>query len=56
MESVDIEQQHTETFMVNPSAELRTAQLAEQRLVLRHRDYMAAKGIVVERKKYLPRW
>jgi hypothetical protein len=54
VEDVDIEQQHTETFMVSPSGEPRPAERAEQRLVLRYRDYMSAKGIVVRRKKYLP--
>jgi hypothetical protein len=51
---VAIEQQHTETFVVNPSGEQRTAERAEQRLVLDYHDYMAAKGITVSRKKYLP--
>jgi hypothetical protein len=54
MEDVDIEQQHTETFMVSPSGEPRPAERAEQKLVLRYRDYMAAKGIMVRRKRYLP--
>lgn len=54
VEDVDIEQQHTETFMVTPSGEPRPAERAEQKLVLRYRDYMAAKGILVRRKKYLP--
>jgi len=54
MEDVDIEQQHTETFMVSPSGEPRPAERAEQKLVFRYRDYMAAKGIVVRRKRYLP--
>jgi hypothetical protein len=54
MEDVDIEQQHTETFMISPSGEPRPAERAEQKLVLRYRDYMAGKGIIVRRKKYLP--
>ena len=54
MEDVDIEQQHTETFMVSPSAEPRPAVRAEQKLVRQYRDYMAAKGIVVRRKRYRP--
>jgi hypothetical protein len=54
MEDVDIEQQHTETFMTSPSSEPRTAERAEQKLVLRYRDHMAAKGIMVRRKRYLP--
>jgi hypothetical protein len=54
MEDVDIEQQHTETFMVSPSGEPRPAERAEQKLVLRYRDYMTTKGIVVRRKRYLP--
>jgi hypothetical protein len=45
---------HTETFLVNPSGAPRAAERAEQKLVLRYRDYMAAKGIVVRRKRYLP--
>jgi hypothetical protein len=54
VEDVSIEQQHTERFMVSPSGEPRQAQRAEQRLVLRYRDYMAAKGVTIGRKKYLP--
>jgi hypothetical protein len=54
MEDVDIEQQHTETFMVSPSGEPRSAVRAEQKLVHRYRDYMAAKGIAVGRKRYWP--
>lgn len=54
VEDVDIEQQHTETFMTNPAAGSRPAERAEQKLVLRYRDYMAAKGITVRRKRYLP--
>src|SRR5437016_1766079 len=42
-EDVDIEQQHTETYMYIPSGQPRAAERAEQRLVLRYRDYMAAK-------------
>jgi hypothetical protein len=53
-EDVDIEQQHTETFMTNPSAGSRPAERAEQRLVLSYRDYMASKGVRVRRKRYLP--
>ncbi len=54
MEDVDIEQQHTETYMVCPSGEPRAAERAEQGLVRRYRDYMAVQGIEVRRKKYLP--
>lgn len=54
VEDVEIEQQHTENFMVTPSGEPRPAERAEQKLVLRYRDYMAAKGIRVSRKRYLP--
>jgi hypothetical protein len=54
MEDVDIEQQHTEMFMVSPSGVPRVTERAEQKLVLRYRDYMAAKGTVVRRKRYLP--
>ena len=54
VEDVEIEQQHTETYMVTPSGEPRSAERAEQKLVLQYRDYMAAKGITVRRKKYLP--
>jgi hypothetical protein len=54
MEDVDIEQQHTETFMIRSSGEPRSAERAEQKLVLRYRDYMAAKDVVVRRKRYLP--
>jgi hypothetical protein len=54
IEDVDIEQQHTETFMVSPSGEPRPAERAEHKLVLRYRDYMAAKDIAVRRKRYQP--
>jgi hypothetical protein len=54
VEDVDIEQQHTERFMVSPSGEPREAERAEQRLVLRYQDYMAAKGVTVSRKRYRP--
>lgn len=53
-EDVEIEQQHTETYMTTPSGEPRPAQRAEQRLVLRYRGYMVAKGVRVCRGKYLP--
>ncbi len=51
---VDIEQRHTETFTVNPSGATRQAFRAEQKLVLEYRDYLAAKGILARRKKYVP--
>ena len=54
VEDVDIEQQHTETFMVTLSGEPRPAERAEQKLVRRYRDYMATKGITVRRKKIVP--
>lgn len=54
VEDVDIEQQHTETFMVTPSGEPRPAERAEQKLVLRYRDHMTAKGLLVRRKRYRP--
>ena len=53
-EDVEVEHQHTETFIVNPSGQQRAAERAEQRLVLSYRDHMAGKGIRVSRKKYLP--
>jgi hypothetical protein len=53
-EDVEIEQQHTETYMVRPSGEPRAAERAEQGLVRRYRDYMAVRGVEVRRKKYLP--
>lgn len=51
---VDIEQQHTETFTMNPSAAARQAERAEQKLVLQYHDHLAAKGVVARRKKYVP--
>jgi hypothetical protein len=39
---------------LQPSVLPRPAERAEQKLVLRYRDYMAGKGIIVRRKKYLP--
>jgi len=54
VEDVEIEQQHTKWFMVTPSGEPRAAQRAEQKLVLSYRDYIAAQGVAVGRKKYLP--
>jgi hypothetical protein len=53
-EDVDIEQQHTETFVVTPSGAPRPAERAEQKLVLRYRDHLASKGTVVRRKRYRP--
>lgn len=52
IEDVDIEWQHTEVFIVSHSGEPRTAERAEQKLVLRYREYMEAKGITVRRKRY----
>jgi hypothetical protein len=52
IEDVDIEWQHTEVFLVSSSGEPRTAERAEQKLVLRYREYMEAKGITVRRKRY----
>lgn len=54
VEDVNIEQQHAEWFMVSPSGEPREAERAEQKLVLRYQDYMAAKGVTVSRKRYRP--
>ena len=54
MQDVPIEEQHTETFVVNPDATSRQAFREEQKLVLRYRDYMKAKGIDVRRKRYVP--
>ena len=54
IEDVEIEQQHTESYILNPSAEPRSAERAEQKLVIRYRDYMKAKGIEVRRKRYVP--
>jgi hypothetical protein len=51
---VAIEQQHTETFPVTPSGQPRSAERAEQRLVLRYGQYMEGKGVCVRRKRYLP--
>ncbi len=45
VEDADIEQQHTEWFMTTPSGMPRAAERAEQKLVHRCRDYMAAKGV-----------
>lgn len=54
VEDVDIEQQHTEAYMVTPTGQPREADRAEQRLVLSYRDYMATKGILARRKRYRP--
>jgi hypothetical protein len=53
-EDVDIEQQHTETYLVTPSGQPRAAERAEQLLVRRYHDYMTNKGVPVRRKRYLP--
>jgi hypothetical protein len=53
-EDVEIERQHTEGYIVNPTGQPRAAERAEQRLVLRYRDYMARKGVHVGRKLYRP--
>jgi hypothetical protein len=55
IEDVDIEWQHTEVYIVSHSNESRTAERAEQKLVLQYRKYMATKGIAVCRKRYFPR-
>ena len=55
MRDVGMEQQHSETFMVNPSGKPRSAERAEHKLVLRYQEYMAAKGIAVVRKEYQPK-
>jgi hypothetical protein len=54
IEDTEIEQQHTESYVVNPSGEPRSAERAEQKLVIRYRDHMKAKGIEVRRKRYVP--
>ena len=54
MEDVDIEQQHTETFIVNPSGEPRAAERAEQKLVCATATTWQSKASCVRRKKYLP--
>ncbi len=53
-EDVDIEQQHTERFLITPNGDPRPAERAKQKLVLRYRDHMANRGIVVRRKRYRP--
>jgi len=53
-EDVDIEQQHTEKYTVTPSGQPRAAERAEQRLVMRYRDYMASKSVSVRRRRYRP--
>ena len=55
VDDVPIENHNTEWYTVNPGSEPRKAQRAEQALVVRYRDYMAAKGIAVTRKRYIPR-
>ena len=54
MHDVPIEEQHTEAFVLNPDTTPRQAFRAEQKLVLRYREYMKSKGVVVCRKKYVP--
>lgn len=54
IEDVDIEWQHTETYIVSCSHEPRTAERAEPRLVLQYREHMNAQGIDVRRKRYFP--
>jgi hypothetical protein len=54
IEDVEIEEQHTEDFLISPSGQQRAAKRAEHRLVSRYRDYMAAKGLAVGRKNYVP--
>ena len=53
-DEVDIEQQYTEAFSVTCSGISRAAKRAEQKLVLRYHDYMAAKGTAVRRRRYWP--
>jgi len=54
VDDVPIENHNTEWYTVNPGLEPRQAQRAEQRLVVRYRDHMAAKSIAVTRKRYFP--
>ena len=54
MQDVSIENQHTENFLVTPSGKQRTAQRAEQALVLRYCQHLAGLGIATSRKKYVP--
>jgi len=55
MDDVPIENQNTESYMVNPSPKSRVVQRAEQALVKQYRDHMATKGVAVTRKRYLPK-
>jgi hypothetical protein len=52
VEDVAIEARHTERFMSNPSGEPREAERAEAALVHRYQAHLAAKGIIVSRKRY----
>lgn len=54
MQDVDIENHHTESFLVTPSGASRVAQRAEQALVLRYCEHLAHLGIKTNRKKYVP--
>ncbi len=54
VETTEIEQQHTESYEVSPSGASRSAERAEQKLVLEYCGHMNAKGIAVRRKRYYP--
>jgi hypothetical protein len=51
---VAIEKQNTEEYLLTPSGKTTTAVRAEQKLVIRYRDYMASKGVDVQRRRYVP--
>ncbi len=55
VEDVEIEQQHSETYVVRPDGATRASERAEQKLVIRYRDYMAHRNVTVKRKRYRPR-
>jgi len=53
VEDVEIEEQHTEAYLVDPGPP-RAAQRAEARLVQSYRSYMDRQGVLVRRKRYKP--
>jgi hypothetical protein len=51
---IALENQHAESFGVNPSADPRIARRAEAQLVRAYSDHMGSQGITVSRMKYKP--
>jgi hypothetical protein len=54
MEQVEVEDQHSETYLVTTAQRTRTASRAEQKLVLTYTAHLQHKGLTVKRGRYRP--